>query len=158
MTCERQRGQHSSPHQSRHWSRAVTSATPINRSPHFSRRSFSNAPKHCERCTRLVREYSPVQLREGASFPLVAVHHHRSRASAQAGFISPLCPGQHWRLRPFPPPRGSLRISFVKKPRRGSTGWRLSLSFARTLHDSITPFFFGAEATADRQRTFNPLG
>ena len=25
----------------------------------------------------------------------------RSRASAQAGFISSLCPGQHWRLRPF---------------------------------------------------------
>jgi hypothetical protein len=24
------------------------------------------------------------------------------------GFISPLRPGQHWRLRPFPPPRSSL--------------------------------------------------
>ena len=29
------------------------------------------------------------------------IRSHRSRASAQAGFISPLCPGQHWRLRPF---------------------------------------------------------
>ena len=35
----------------------------------------------------------------GSSF--VAVRKHRSRASAQAGFIRPLCPGQHWRLRPF---------------------------------------------------------
>ena len=26
---------------------------------------------------------------------------HRSRASAQVGFISSLCPGQHRRLRPF---------------------------------------------------------
>ena len=34
-------------------------------------------------------------------FPiLVAVRRHRSRASAQAGFIRPLCPGQHWGLRP----------------------------------------------------------
>ncbi len=54
----------------------------------------------------------------------------RSRASAQAGFIRPLCPGQHWGLRtafaprvtaggsaifspPCPDPSG--RISFVKK-------------------------------------------
>ena len=31
---------------------------------------------------------------------MVAVRKHRSRASAQAGFIRPLCPGQHWGLRP----------------------------------------------------------
>ena len=32
---------------------------------------------------------------------VVAVRkYHRSRASAQAGFIRPLCPGQHWGLRP----------------------------------------------------------
>ena len=35
----------------------------------------------------------------GSSF--VAVRKHRSRASTQAGFIRPLCPGQDWRLRPF---------------------------------------------------------
>ena len=35
----------------------------------------------------------------GSSF--VAVRNHRSRASAEAGFIRPLCPGQHWGLRPF---------------------------------------------------------
>ncbi len=35
----------------------------------------------------------------GSSFG--TVRKHRSRASAQAGFIRPLCPGQHWRLRPF---------------------------------------------------------
>jgi hypothetical protein len=31
----------------------------------------------------------------------VVSRQHRSRASAQVGFISPLCPGQHRRLRPF---------------------------------------------------------
>jgi hypothetical protein len=48
----------------------------------------------------LGKQASLVQLRVGAPF-LVAVRKDRSRASAQAGFISPLCPGQHWRLRPF---------------------------------------------------------
>ena len=41
------------------------------------------------------------------------------------GFISPLCPGQHRRLRPFPPPCSSLRIAFVKRSCRSITGWRL---------------------------------
>jgi len=67
----------------------------------------------------------------------------RSRASAQAGFIRPLCPGQHWGLRPafalraaagrpaiFSPPCSSLWISFVKNSCRGSTGWRLHLVIA----------------------------
>src|SRR5947207_210804 len=36
----------------------------------------------------------------GSNFVAVAVRQHRSRASAQAGFIRPLCPGQHWGLRP----------------------------------------------------------
>lgn len=31
-----------------------------------SRRPFSQPPKHCQRCTRPVREFSPVQLRVGA--------------------------------------------------------------------------------------------
>jgi len=39
-------------------------------------------------------EASPVQLRVGAPV-------FRSRASAQAGFIRPLRPGQHWGLRFF---------------------------------------------------------
>ena len=65
----------------------------------------------------LGKRTSPVQFRVGAPF--------RSRASAQVGFISPLCPGQHRRLRPFPPPRSSLRISFVKNSCRSITGWRL---------------------------------
>jgi hypothetical protein len=56
---------------------------------------------------------------------LVAVRKDRSRASAQVGFISPLCPGQHRRLRPFSPPCSSLRISFVKNSCRSITGWRL---------------------------------
>ena len=47
----------------------------------------------------LGKRISPVQLRVGAPF-LVTVHNDRSRASAQAGFISPLRPGQHWGLRP----------------------------------------------------------
>ena len=44
-------------------------------------------------------EASSVQLRVGAP-SLIAVRKHRSRASAQASIISPLCPGQHWGLRP----------------------------------------------------------
>ena len=47
----------------------------------------------------LGKRISPVQFRVGAPI-YVAVRKDRSRASAQAGFISPLCPGQHWRLRP----------------------------------------------------------
>lgn len=63
-------------------------------------RPFSKPPKHCQRCTRPVREFSPVQLRVGDPI-LVAVCQHRNRASAQAGFISQLCRGQHSGLRPF---------------------------------------------------------
>ena len=37
----------------------------------------------------------------GGGSILMAVRKHRSRASAQASIISPLCPGQHWGLRPF---------------------------------------------------------
>ena len=37
----------------------------------------------------------------GGGSSLVAVRKHRSRATAQAGFIRPPCPGQHWGLRPF---------------------------------------------------------
>jgi len=56
---------------------------------------------------------------------LANIRKERSRASAQAGFISPLCPGRHRRLRPFPPPCSSLRISFVKNSCRCNPGWRL---------------------------------
>ena len=62
--------------------------------------------------------------------PFLAVGKDRSRASAQVGFISPPCPGQHRRLRGtgMPatlPPCSSLRISFVKNFCRSITGWRL---------------------------------
>ena len=76
----------------------------------------------------LGKRISPVQLRVRAPsswpFPTVAMRNHRSRASAQVGFIIPHCPGQHRRLRPSLPPCSSLRISFVKKPCRCNPGWR----------------------------------
>lgn len=71
----------------------------------------------------LGKRISPVQFRVRA--PFLAVRKDRSRASAQVGFISPLCPGQHRRLRPFSPPCSSLRISFVKNSCRSIAGWRL---------------------------------
>ncbi len=66
---------------------------------------------------------------------LCILHFALERASAQAGFISQPCPGQHWGLRPtFAPsatarqaissPCGSLQARFVNKPGRGSTGRR----------------------------------
>ena len=78
----------------------------------------------------LGKRISLVQFRVRAP-SFVAVRKDRSRASAQVGFISPPCPGQHWRLRPFPPPRSSLPISLVTKSCRGSTGWRIHFLFAR---------------------------
>ena len=135
----------------------------------------------------LGKRISLVQLRVRAPF-MVAMRKHRSRASAQAGFISPLCPGQHWRLRPafalratarraifIPPPCSSLRISFVKKSCRGSTGWRLHLlcgtaqavrvaqcrgTTSRASHGGRAQApcrahqFHGVEATADRHPAF----
>lgn len=71
----------------------------------------------------LGKRISPVQFR--VRDPFLVVRKDRSRASAQVGFISPLCPGRHRRLRPFLPPCSSLWIAFVKRPCRGSTGWRL---------------------------------
>ncbi len=107
-----------------------------------SRRPISSPSKHFQRCIRSVSESARCNSGWGLQFKwppaTVAARKHRSRASAQVGFISPLCPGQHWRLRPafalratarqaisILPPRSSLRISFVKKSCRGSTGWRL---------------------------------
>ena len=78
----------------------------------------------------LGRRANLVQVREGAP-ALMAECQHRSRASAQAGFISQLCPGQHWRLRRVLPPCSSLQISFVKKSCRCNTGWRLHFHLAR---------------------------
>ena len=71
----------------------------------------------------LGKRISPVQFR--VRDPFLAVREDRSRASAQVGFISPLCPGRHRRLRPLSPPCSSLRISFVKNSCRSITGWRL---------------------------------
>jgi len=76
----------------------------------------------------------------GGGSSLASVRKHRSRASAQASIISPLCPGQHWGLRPafalramagrpFTPPCSSLWISFVKKSCRGSTGGGLQFEY-----------------------------
>ena len=45
----------------------------------------------------LGKQASLVQFRVGA--PFFFIGKRRSRASAQAGFISPQCPGQHWGLR-----------------------------------------------------------
>ena len=58
-----------------------------------------DAPKALSAMRLLGKQASLVQFRVGAT--LLIIRQHRSRASAQAGFISPLCPGQHWRLRPF---------------------------------------------------------
>ena len=63
-----------------------------------SRRPISLPPKHFERCTSLV--WKPARCNSGWGSSFVAVRKHRSRASAQAGFIRPLRPGQHWGLRP----------------------------------------------------------
>ena len=101
---------------------------------------------------------------------MVAVRKDRSRASAQAGFIRPLCPGQHWGLRPLTPPCSSLWISFVKKSRRGGTGWRLHFYRSRgpnsrdtsprasPVRVRILPRApFRPASIKVMQRTFNPL-
>ena len=156
LTCERQRGQHSPlpPFSRGHSSVSQSGCSTCVRSKariqphHFCpcgvvqstrlplmqevtgakpvRDANPHAPKALSTMHSLGKRISSVQLRVGAPF-LVTVRKFRSRASAQAGFISPLCPGQHWRLRPFSPPCSSLRISFVKNSCRGSTGWRLPL-------------------------------
>ena len=129
---------------------------------------ISAPPKHFERCTSLV--WKPARCNSGWGLQF------RSRVSAQAGFIRPPCPGQHWGLRPFTPPCSSLWISFVKKSCRGSTGWRLQFAYfsgewlrgnsrprrSRVCEpwrckSSLAHHFFGAEATEDRHRTFNPV-
>lgn len=74
----------------------------------------------------LGKRISPVQLR--VRDPFLGVRKDRSRASAHVGFISPPCPGRHRRLRPYLPPRRSLRIAFVKQFCRSNTGWRLQIS------------------------------
>jgi hypothetical protein len=88
----------------------------------------------------LGKRISPVQFR--VRDPFLVVRKDRSRASAQVGFISPLCPGQHRRLRPFPPPCSSLRISFVKIAGRDSDRGHLGqpIGNAREAHScqSIT--------------------
>ena len=95
---------------------------------------------------------------------------NRRRTSVQAGVISQPRPGQHWGLRPFSPPCSSLRISFVEKLSRGSTGWRLHFLCSRSptaetrrrerrqcrCESCRGHQFHGAEATVDRHRTFNP--
>ena len=98
----------------------ITGAKPV-RDANFT------APKALSAMRSLGKRLSSVQLRMRAPIlrPPAMVAVRRSRASVQAGFISPLCPGQHRRLRPSPPPRSSLRISFVKRPCRGNTGGRL---------------------------------
>ena len=155
MTCERQRGQHASlPPVSRGHSSASQSGcftcirskarillpspflslwcSPVNMpAPHAGDhrseagrgRQFHFALKALAAMPSLGKRISPVQLRVRA--PFLAVRKDRSRASAQVGFISPLCPGPHRRLRPFSPPCSSLRISFVKNSCRSNTGWRL---------------------------------
>ncbi len=62
----------------------ITGAKPV-------RDANSEPPKHSQRCASSVRKRAWCNSGWGL---------HRSRASAQAGFIRPLCPGQHWRLRP----------------------------------------------------------
>jgi hypothetical protein len=130
-------------------------------SPLVSRRPVSSPSKHFQRCAPLVLDAARCNSGWGLQF--------RSRASAQAGFIRPLCRGQHWGLRPFPPPCSRLRISFVKKSCRGSTGWRLHFSCSRSptaetrrrerrqcrCESCREHQFQGAEATADRHPTFN---
>ena len=91
----------------------------------------------------LGKRTSPVQFRVGTPF--------RSRASAQVGFISPLCPGQHRRLRPFSPPRSRLRISFVKNSCRSITGWGLHSICSRSpmqRHDGENVASAGASPAA----------
>ena len=56
-----------------------------------------DAPKALSAMHLLGKQASLVQFRVGAPFP----QSKRSRASAQAGFISPPRPGQHWGLRPL---------------------------------------------------------
>ncbi len=124
LTCERQRGQHSPlpPFSRGHSSvsRARASHIPGRRRDSFCPHHFCPCGVVQSTCLPLMQEItrakpvrdtkiialkalsamrflgtevSLVQFRVRAPF--------RSRASAQVGFISPLCPGQHRRLRPF---------------------------------------------------------
>ena len=115
------------------------------------------------------RKVATLQTRNDCSVLMVHCF-YRNRASARAGFIRSLCPGQHWGLRPFSPPRSSLQISFVKKSIWGSTKWRLHFRSRsptaetrrrerrQCLCDSCREHqFHGADATADRHRTFKPV-
>ena len=72
---------------------------------------FSDAPKALSAMHLLGKQASLVQFRVGAPFS----EFKRSRASAQAGFISPLCPGQHRRLRPFSLHAAACGFLFVKR-------------------------------------------
>jgi len=90
---------------------------------------ISSALKALSAMRSLGKRISSVQLRVRDPF--------RSRASAQVGFISPLRPGQHRRLRGISmpanmPPRSSLRISFVKNSCRSNTGGRLQFVRSRS--------------------------
>ena len=83
--------------------------------------NFSLALKALSVMPSLGKRTSPVQFRVRDSV-LVAVRKHRSRTSVQMSFISSSGPGQHRRLRPFLPPRSSLRMTFVKSPCRSVYG------------------------------------
>ena len=70
----------------------------LGRASRLAPTNFS-APKAFSAMRLLGRQGNSVQLRVGAPFFFIC--QRRSRASAQEGFINPLCPEQHWGLRPL---------------------------------------------------------
>jgi hypothetical protein len=104
LTCERQRGQQSSlpPFLSLWCSPANTPSSQAgdHRSEAGRGRQLQFALKALSAMHSLGKRISPVQFRVRDPV-LMAVRQHRSRASAQVGFISPPRPGQHRRLLPF---------------------------------------------------------
>lgn len=136
-------------------------------------RKFQLPPKHCQRCIRSVSDLARCNSGWGL----------RSRASAQVGFISPHRPGRHRRLRPafakasawraiWPLRRSSQRIEIPPMGSTASVAISISgewLSGKSRPHrsricepwrckSSLAHQFCGVEATADRHRTFNPVG
>ena len=125
----------------------------------------------------LGKQASLVQLQGGGSSFEV-----RSRTSVQTSFISSSCPGQHRRLRPFRLLAAAAGF-LCKKVAPGQHRREAPILFARVVqqkrHDvenvasaGASPaastnlrslsfgwasHFPGAEATADRHRTFNPV-
>ena len=115
-----------------------------------SRRPISSPSKHFQRCIRSVSESARCNSGWGLQFKwppaTVAARKHRSRASAQVGFISPLRPGQHRRLRPAFARDFRARERLPRRSTRAKAGFVAAIRGLRPGQ----PFFASMQQPADR--------